>query len=66
MHWARGNVGRPQPWFVTWWTEGGDGFEAPTDDAIQMASDPAMAECVPSSQRQVTCLPILQVPRDEL
>lgn len=44
-----GEGGRPQSWFVTSWTEGGDVFEDPMDDSIQMVSDSAMGECVPSS-----------------
>ena len=44
-----GEVGRPRSWSVTSWTKGGGVFKDPTDDSIQMVSDPALGECVPSS-----------------
>lgn len=45
-----GEVGRPWSWFVTSWTKGGGVvFKDPMDDSIQMVSDPALGEYVPSS-----------------
>lgn len=54
-----GKAGRPQPWFATWGTEGGVLSRITQDDAVQMASDPAVVERVPRSLRRAARLPTL-------